>query len=191
MLSASRKRIQRKIWKNERGETSTGWKKRNNKSNRVEKGCQAKPRQASEMLWRWHNGRHRSKRLIPCFGFLFVSKRKSYNNINLLITIQCTKNYIILIDIHYFSEHNFDRRGGRWESLVILYVKGKLKPCDRVLTDKCSVWWCSSHVVTAYFYNNTLHLLAGLKFEATNLYRTLKFYIFSFSKLIFYSSRKW
>ncbi|CAL8991737.1 unnamed protein product, partial [Prunus brigantina] len=76
---------------------------------------------------------------------------------------QCAKNYIILINIHYFSEHNFDRRGGRWESLVILYVKGKLKPCDRVLTDKCSVWWCSSHVVTAYFYNNSLHLLAALK----------------------------
>lgn len=101
---------------------------------------------------------------------------------------QKLENYIILINIHYFSEHNFDRRGGRWESLLILYVKGKLKPsCDTVLTDKCSVWCCSSHVMTAYFYNNTMHLLAASKFEATNLlYRTLKFPLFSFSKLIFY-----
>ncbi|ONI28698.1 hypothetical protein PRUPE_1G155900 [Prunus persica] len=77
---------------------------------------------------------------------------------------QKLENYIILINIHYFSEHNFDRRGGRWESLLILYVKGKLKPsCDTVLTDKCSVWCCSSHVMTAYFYNNTMHLLAASK----------------------------
>ncbi|KAL6293389.1 hypothetical protein ACE6H2_001531 [Prunus campanulata] len=97
---------------------------------------------------------------------------------------QKLENYIILINMHYFSEHNLYRRGGRWESLVILYVKGKLKPCcDLVLTDKCSVWCCSSHVMTAYFYNNTLHLLAALKFEATNLlYRTLKFCFLFFSR---------